>query len=210
MPTYQNLCKEPVVSAPLFCPFCGESFEGKERCPDHEIPLVDFEELQKTKGRAAAPDEQEVAPFSFAFGRGFLFMAAFSWMLGFALPFARTAAAEPVSGFKLAATVALNFWMVPALSVAVVSVLVRRRTLVAMRSARLAVLVLVLGVGASLSFTLYRMITSVERLSERLGVAQELSILAGPYVIGAGVAIALVGAWRLGHAKARAPSYRIE
>ena len=30
---------------PLFCPFCEECFEGEARCPEHDIPLVPFEDL---------------------------------------------------------------------------------------------------------------------------------------------------------------------
>jgi len=198
------------VATPLFCPFCEECFEAQSRCPDHDIPLVVFEELSRTRAREAAPDEHPVGPLSFVLGRGFLFVAAALWVVGFALPFAKTSDAPAMSGFALASGAALNFWMVPGLGLAIVSILVRRRTPVSMRSARVAVFVLTSGVGASLAFTLFRTIRAVSRMGEQLHVHRELTILAGPYVIGAGVLLGLVGALRLGHSRERAASYRVE
>ncbi|MEM9862721.1 MAG: hypothetical protein AAF938_13955, partial [Myxococcota bacterium] len=89
------------MSAPLFCPFCGESFEGRSTCPEHDIPLVDFEELQRTRA-VAPPNEHEALPaHSLALGRGFVAVGALLFLTGFFLPFARAAGVE-TTGFALA------------------------------------------------------------------------------------------------------------
>ena len=152
------------MASPLFCPFCGECFEGRTRCPDHELPLVDFEELEKTRAKLAPDDDLPVEVYSAAYGRGLLMAAAGLWCLGFAMPFVAIPERGALSGFALASSKALNLWMVPGLAVAILSVLGRRRTPLAMRSARVAVLVLTAGVGFSLGFTLYRVFSTTNAL----------------------------------------------
>jgi hypothetical protein len=198
------------VSEPLFCPFCSECFEDVARCPDHDIPLVGFEELQKTRGRVAPSEEDAVEAYSPRYGRVFLMAAAFLWLLGFALPFVAIPERGAVSGFALASASALNLWMVPALAFAVLSVLARRRTPAAMQSARIAVGVLAGGVGASLGFTLYRVYNTTHLLVERLGHTIEVVPRAGVFVIGAGVVLGLFGALRFGTLKDAPPTYRVE
>ncbi|MFT5357856.1 MAG: hypothetical protein ACI9KE_005093 [Polyangiales bacterium] len=198
------------MSEPLFCPFCSECFEDVARCPDHDIPLVGFEELQKTRGRVAPSEEDAVEAYSPRYGRVFLMAAAFLWLLGFALPFVAIPERGAVSGFALASASALNLWMVPALAFAVLSVLARRRTPAAMQSARIAVGVLAGGVGASLGFTLYRVYNTTHLLVERLGHTIEVVPRAGVFVIGAGVVLGLFGALRFGTLKDAPPTYRVE
>lgn len=198
------------MSEPLFCPFCSECFEDVERCPDHDIPLIGFEELQKTRARAAPSVEEPVESYSPRFGRIFLMAAAFLWLVGFSLPFVAIPDRGAVSGFALASASALNLWMVPALAFAVLSILVRRRTPAAMQSARLAVAVLACGVGASLGFTLYRVYNTTHLLVERVGHTIEVVPQAGVVVISAGVICGLFGALRFGTLKDAPPTYRVE
>lgn len=201
---------ESAVSEPLFCPFCRECFEDVARCPDHDIPLVGFQELQKTRGRVAPSAEEAIEVYSPRYGRAFLMAAAFLWIAGFSLPFVAIPGRGAVSGFGLASASALNLWMVPALAFAVLSVLVRRRTPATMRSARLAVGVLAAGVGASLGFTLYRVYNTTHLLVERVGHHVEVVPHAGVFVIGVGVALGLFGALRFGTLKDAPPTYRVE
>ena len=196
-------------AGPLFCPFCEESFEGEERCPEHDLPLVDFEELSRTRARDPEHDDEELGPLSPKLGRGFVLAGAAAWLIGFTLPFGQTDDVS-TSGFRLATEVAINFWTVPMLSLAVTSILFRRRTPAGMRSVRVAVLALVLGVGASLGFTVYRVLAGVERLGQRIGSERGFELGPGPYVIGVGVLLALIGALRLGVSRGRQASYRVD
>lgn len=198
------------MSEPLFCPFCSECFEDVARCPDHDIPLVGFEELQKTRARTAPSGEEAIEAYSPRFGRIFLMAAAFLWLLGFSLPFVAIPDRGAVSGFALASASALNLWMVPALAFAIISILIRRRTPATMQSARLAVGVLAGGVGASLGFTLYRVYNTTHLLVERVGHSIEVVPQAGVFVIGVGVAVGLFGALRFGSLKDAPPTYRVD
>ncbi len=200
------------VSVPLFCPFCAECFEGESRCPEHDIPLVTLEELERTRARPAAAEDEEVPPMTFRFGRGPVWIGVILWVVGFLAPFVTSSEPESptFTGLQLASGLAFNLWMVPMLAAAVVGVLSRRRTLPAMRSARLALGTLVLGVAASLGFTLYRVFSGAARLSERLGHLITIDVQVGPYLVGAGVLLALYGTVRFGHSAARPPRYRVD
>ena len=72
----------------LFCPFCGEAFEGETRCPEHELLLLPWTELPR-KPRAA--DAHAALPwYSPRAGRGGVFAGACIALLSFAaLPLAR-------------------------------------------------------------------------------------------------------------------------
>ena len=67
----------------LFCPFCAESFEALERCPDHDLPLVPWQALPRSK--PPLRDDEPVARFSPRHGRGVWMATAALTLLAFVL-----------------------------------------------------------------------------------------------------------------------------
>src|SRR5688500_7833988 len=127
----------------LFCPFCRDSFEGRETCPDHDIPLVSFEALpQRTGSRAIPRDDEVLAPYDPRFGRGIVAAGAVLTFAGFFAPLVSRRGDLDVtySAFAIASTIAPNLWTVVFAGAMVIAALARRRTLASMRGARLAVL----------------------------------------------------------------------
>lgn len=196
-----------------FCPFCGESFEDEVRCPEHDIPLVGFDELQRMRGGGAPDDHQPIATHDPRFGRGWLVLGALVALVGFFLPFVEVAYPEGsarATGLATASTVALNLWLVPAVALALVGIVLRRRTPSSMRSARLAVAGLCVLGGASLAFTLHRVQTGVAHVERAYGRDVEIALLAGFWVCAGALVIGLVGAVRFGHVPPERPRYRVE
>ena len=123
----------------LFCPFCRECFEGEARCPDHDLALVPFARLPEARRELA--DDEPLLPLDPRFGRGFVFLGAALMLAGFLGPLARTYYGDQEAwdtGYRLAATRAMNLWMVPMVAAALVAILHRRATLAQLRSVRLA------------------------------------------------------------------------
>lgn len=196
-----------------FCPFCGESFEDEARCPEHDIPLVGFDELQRMRGSGAPDDHQPLATHDPRFGRGWLVLSALVGIVGFFLPFVEVAypdGSARATGLATASTVALNLWLVPAVALALFGIVIRRRTPSSMRSARLAVAGLCVLGGASLAFTLHRMQSGVAQVERAYGRDVEIALLAGFWVCAVGLAIGLVGAVRFGRVPPERPRYRVE
>lgn len=200
------------TSAVLFCPFCGESFEDVERCPDHDIPLITFDELERL--RREAPDEhQPLAYHEARFGRGLLFVAGVSMLFGFVMPFVEVAHPQGdvrTTGFSTAATLALNFWVVPATAVMLVSIAIRRRTRAALRGARLAVVGLALLGGSSLGLTLYRIHAGATRLERAYHEDVPVALLSGFWVIAIALAMALFAGATLGRAPRTKQRYDVD
>lgn len=181
----------------LFCPFCRECFEGEELCPDHELALVAFDRLPRTKEDDAPPGEHEVlAVYDLRFGRGILYAAAVLALVGFVLPMVETSSRSDSivsTGIDVASRVAPNLFLIPALAFGLMSILYRRRTAKAMRGARVVVPALALLGAGSLAVTLYRIHQGAEQMSARLGAAVEVESLSGVWVMGISLAVALVG-----------------
>ncbi|MCU0674204.1 MAG: hypothetical protein MUE69_15570 [Myxococcota bacterium] len=196
-----------------FCPFCGESFEDEARCPEHDIPLVGFDELQRMRGDGTPDDHQALATHDPRFGRGWLVLSALVALVGFFLPFVEVAYPEGsarATGLATASTVALNLWLVPAVALALFGIVFRRRTPSSMRSARLAVAGLCILGGASLAFTLHRVRTGVAHVERAYGRDVEVVLLAGFWICAVALAVGLVGAVRFGRVPAERPRYRVE
>lgn len=137
---------EPPALAVGFCPFCRESFEGVERCPDHDLPLVAWSELPR--------EEVGTEPPATAFnqGRYAVLAAAGLALLGFFLP---VVAVDGVSstGALLAMESAANAWIVPACAFAAVATIARRRTAASLRGARFVIAFFGVVVLASMAWT---------------------------------------------------------
>lgn len=189
----------------LFCPFCGEAFEGETRCPAHELELVPWRELP---GPVREPPPDEPLPwFSPRLGRGFVASGAGLALLAFAvLPLARVEGDLQMGGSMLALALGgtPRLWLVPAAAWAQLAILYRRRTPSAMRGARLAVALVALVPVLAGVWTWVGAHAAVELLAE--GTRQQLHLrpASGAYVLALAVAAMLVGAFRLGESRRRA------
>ncbi len=186
----------------LFCPFCRECFEGEELCPDHELALVPFDRLPKRLDVDYTPTDDEVLQmYDLRFGRGWLMGAAVLCLVGFVLPMVTTSSPEESivsSGIAVASRVAPNLFVLPAIALGIVSILFRRRTLRAMRAARMVV-PLMAGVGIfSLAYTLYRISQGAVQLGEALGTTVTTEPDVGVWVMALSMATALFAGLRLG------------
>jgi hypothetical protein len=151
----------------LFCPFCAEPFEGLVRCPTHDLALVPFRELP----RARTPDDARVALASPTFGRGALFAGAVVTLVAFFCPLVRLTGQVEIENTlrDLATGRAPRLWLVPATALAVISILMRRRTPAGMRGARLALCLLSLLPSGLVLFTLSGAAAAAQRMAEQLG-----------------------------------------
>jgi hypothetical protein len=189
----------PDDSPLLFCPFCRECFEGETTCPDHELRLVPFAELPSP--RREVPREEAVLPVhDLRFGRAFLLVAAVLVFAGFALPMVTTIVDEPstATGFDVAMRVAPNLFAVPAVAAAFLSIFYRRRSLKSLRGARLAVPILALLGVTSLGWTLSSIYRGAGQQSAAWGIEVSVTPEIGVWLMGAGLLVALVAAFRLG------------
>ncbi|HEY6878124.1 MAG TPA: hypothetical protein VI299_08885 [Polyangiales bacterium] len=136
----------------LFCPFCRESFEGLEQCPEHELPLVGLARLRGDEapdgehdddldGPKVPGDLRPLALFELRHGRGWVALGALCQLAALSLPFGD--AGQAIATYQLARAVP-SLWTLSLVAITVFYVLARRRTLRALRSLR----VLVPGLGA--------------------------------------------------------------
>lgn len=156
----------------LFCPFCRESYENETACPEHELPLVPLSML---------PSEEQIdehvplARSDFRHGRGLVLAASALLFFGFFLPFAqRGAAGASVSAFRFASQLASNLWTVPLVAAAAIAIVLRRKTIAHLRSARLAVSLLGLFPLASLAYTTWRLMIAAAEYERSWGAGYEL------------------------------------
>ena len=192
----------------LFCPFCGECFEAQTHCPDHELPLVDFEQLDRVRGKPAPSDDEALDVWEWRFGRGWIFAAVALWTVGFFAPLVSVTSADAAvvwTSLEVATARALNLWIIPSLSITLTLITLRRRTAIALRRVRLAVAALSLVSFASLGFTAYRLWMGAQN--------RELALMPswGAALLLFGSVCTLIAAFRLGRSPpATAPRYRVE
>jgi hypothetical protein len=183
----------------LFCPFCGEAFEGETRCPAHELLLVPWGDLPRSE--RALPDDEKLPWSSPRLGRGYVAFGAGLALLAFAaLPLARVEGALSMGGSMsmLALGGTPKLWLVPAAACAQLAILYRRRTPVSMRSARLAVALVACVPVFACVWTWVGAGAAVSLLAERIGQELHMRPGLGAYAIALAVAAMLVGAVRLG------------
>src|SRR3954447_21659703 len=130
----------------LFCPFCRESFEGRNTCPEHDLALVGFEKLGpdplEPENMPELIDETPLATVEPSFGRGYVAAGAFVNALALGSKFVRSSATYPgITSHALARTLP-SLWTLGLVSFTLLFVLHRRRTPRELRSVRLLVPVL--------------------------------------------------------------------
>ena len=199
---------------PLFCPFCEECFEAESRCPEHDIPLVSFDDLAAVRGRDVPQDDERVTGLDPRFGRLPLAIGALAVLVGFFLPFIRTdfpdGTTSAGTGLETASNVALNLWLVPAVAATLLSILARRRTPLKMRGARLALIVLALLGLSALGYTVSRVYRGVARLHDAYGQSVEATLQPGLYLMAAGLLAIVATAPLFGRVRRTGPRYRVD
>jgi uncharacterized membrane protein len=180
----------------MFCPFCHEPFEGIARCPSHDLALVEYRELSRSR---LVPEDAQLPLLSLQGARGFVLMGALVTLLAFFLPMARLSGqVEAVNTLRELASRAPRLWLVPAAALAALSVLVRRRSPVAMRSARLALGMLALIPSAVVGFTLLGTHEAAVQMSLDLGGPVRVHLGLGSWLIFVALAPLLWAAVRFG------------
>jgi hypothetical protein len=183
----------------LFCPFCGDGFEGQTLCPDHELALVPWQQLPNAK--RADPPEVDLAGHSLRLGRGWLALSSLLLFVAFAaLPLGRVSGAASMGGSML--TLALHgahkLWLVPAASATLIALLYRRRSPRSMRAARLAALFTVLVAPLSVLWAWSGTLAAIALLAERTGQALQPAFASGGYLVLLATIPGVIGALRLG------------
>lgn len=118
-------------------------------------------------------------------------MGAFSILVGFLLPFARSGG-RAFSALEIAIDGAANLWLVPAVGIGLGWICWRRRTRQSMYAARVAVFALAIGGMLPLVYTIRR----ITWMADAAG--SSVQWLLGPWVIAAGLLASAVGSLRFG------------
>jgi hypothetical protein len=185
------------VASVLFCPFCRESFEGETVCPEHELGLVPWSELPKPE----RPDDVPLAQWSPALGRGALAAGAIGTLLAFLVaPLASTEGVLHMSGsmLKLATHGSPKLWLVMMGALAQLAVLMRRRTPLALRRARVAALIVALVPLLAAGWAFRTAQEATAQLAAREGGAIVVRLDLGGYALIACALLSCIGALRLG------------
>jgi len=172
----------------LFCPFCGDGFEGRSDCPEHELTLLPLDQLPRSAQRQLQCVTFFIDP---RLGRGTVLLGTFLALLGFLMPMLRYGDVVE-SALELAIEGAGNLWLAPGAALAVLLILWRRRTRSAMRGARGAVFGLSIGGFLPLLYTGGR----IGMLAESFG--KDLEWQWGLWLMIAGFAAGAAGSFRLG------------
>jgi hypothetical protein len=189
----------PASETVLFCPFCGDGFEGQTQCPDHELPLVPWQQLPRAK--RSDPPELDLAWRSPRLGRGWLALSSLALLFAFALlPLGRVSGAANMGGsmLQLALHGAHKLWLVPAASLTLIALLYRRRSPRAMRAARLAALFTVMVAPLTVLWAWSSTLAAVALLAERSGQELVPALASGGYTVLLATIPGLIGALRLG------------
>lgn len=186
----------------LFCPFCRECFEGEARCPEHDLALVAFEALPRTAEDLAAEiprDDEDISAFDPRFGRGIVVIGAMLFLVSFGMRFVDITVQDESTGFsafEAASMRAPNLWTIPFVGVVLLAILMRRRSLAKMRSARLSMLLLAIAPLFAIGYSYFRVL---EGAAQSAG-AHPMNVSPGIGVIVAAVGTFVVayGARKLG------------
>lgn len=180
----------------LFCPFCRECFEDTDRCPDHELVLVPFEELPVPPREQ--DDDAPVPMLDPSRGRAELTLAALGLLGGFLAPLVEVSASGRTQSFTAlaaAAERAANLWSIPVAGALFASLVARRRTPIQMRGARLAGLMVALAPIISVVYSVRRMLNAAT-----LEQGVTVTVQWGPYLVVGASILAAVGSIRFGGA----------
>lgn len=195
----------------LFCPFCGEAFEGETTCPEHELTLVPWQALPRAAGEG--PPADEPLPWSSPrSGRGLVAFGAGLALLAFlVLPLARVEGDLKMGGtmLQLALGGTPRLWLVPAAAWAQLAILYRRRTPSAMRGARLAVALVALVPVLACVWTWVGAHEAVALLARGTQQQLYLRVDSGAYAMAFAVIAMLAGALRLGIASQKGAAIEV-
>jgi hypothetical protein len=187
----------------LFCPFCRESFEGTNLCPEHELALVSFDQLapeavpdddeeapldDASRADPRPPDERPLAAFDPRFGRGLVALGGLLNLLALALPLITVPGFETAKTHQIARAVP-SLWTLLLVSFTVLFVLARRRTPRRLRGLRLLIPLLSGVSPLTLAWAIVRL-SDGGTTAVRLGPAV--------YAVGAASLLLLLGGLRLG------------
>lgn len=191
------------ASAPgpvLFCPFCRDSFEGLERCPDHDLVLVPFEKLPTSR---AVRDDEILPLHEWRFGRAIIFAGALLALIGYFLPLSTTTtlAEQTVTGLRLSMLRLPYLWAVPLVSLALLAILFRARTMRMMRSMRLAVPAIALLGATAVGYAAYSIVFGARELAEAAQREIPVRLEVGFYVTMAGFWVAAAGGLLFGRVR---------
>jgi hypothetical protein len=189
----------PANDTVLFCPFCGDGFEGVTHCPDHELPLVPWQQLPRAK--RSDPPDVDLAWFSPRLGRGWLASSALLGLIAFAcLPLAHARGSAQMGGtiLQLALHGAHKLWLVPAAAITLLLMLYRRRSPQALRSARLAALFTSLIAPSAVLWTWFGVREAIVLLSARTGEQLTPALSSGSYLVFIATIPAVIASLRLG------------
>jgi len=177
----------------LFCPFCGDGFENRTECPEHELALIPIDRLPRRQDRRLESVSFFVDP---RLGRGTVLLGASLTVLGFFAPFVRaTAGHRPqieASALEVAIGGAVNLWLTLGVALAILWILWRRRSGTAMRAARAAIFGLAVGGALPLIYTSRRI--DLVAVADRADVDWSW----GLWLMLVGLFMAAVGARRIG------------
>jgi hypothetical protein len=178
----------------LFCPFCRESFEGKKRCPDDDLPLVAWDALP-ARPEAELGDDEEARLTDLRRGRAELLLGGALLLASSMAPFVEIAGDGRVQRFSTlsaASTAAPGLWSVPFAGALFLSLVLRRRTPRQMRGARLAALFVALVPVATAMYSAFRIDAN------SVGQFVDVSFLWGGALIAVGSLLAFIGGLRFG------------
>lgn len=181
----------------LFCPFCRESFEGTRVCPDHDLALVPFHKLPPdpiSAERAELDDDTPLDGLDPRFGRAYVAAGATLNMAALGAEFVRFPGGRALTTLALAASMPA-LWTVALVSVTLLFLLRRARTLRMLRALRVLVPALALVGPLTLIWELARI-----RSGAALWVAQVRSVEATP---GTALYITLLAGALIGYGGAR-------
>lgn len=151
--------------------------------------------------KPARRDDEPLPWWSPALGRGLVAAGALGMLLAFvALPLARTEGALEMGGamLKLALFGSPKLWLIPAGAAALLAMLMRRRTPLALRRARAAALIAALVPLAAGAWAVHGARLAVARIAAREGAHAVVVLGAGAYVLTACALLSCAGALRLG------------
>lgn len=189
----------PAVTEILFCPFCREAHEGLDRCPEHDLRLVSG--LTLARQPRVTADDDIVPWYSPKLARGWLALGAALALLAFLAGSIASIEGEPdMSGrmLELASRSAPRLWLIPVASSMLLALLARRRTPRAMRSARLAALLLAVAPAVVVVWTLLGMEEALSLLRARTRQPLALQAGMGAWVVALATCAMVLGALRLG------------
>ncbi len=177
----------------MFCPFCGDGFENRTECPEHELALIPIDRLPRTR----EPRFETVSFFlDPRLGRGSVLMGASLAVLGFFAPLVSVTGAQrseiEASALEVAIAGAVNLWLTLGAALGILSILWSRRSGTAMRAARGAVFGLAVGGALPLIYTSRRI--GLIALTQKMDVEWSW----GLWLMLAGLFLAAIAARRIG------------